>query len=188
MALLECSGCGGMVSDNTDFCSQCGTVIEKASKSKRLRLVAVVILFPLAIVTIASMNSGNFLRTFTQNEVVQTESEKRPIRSAPILGHKIRSLAIKLMRENKVVVDAAINQTGDELSFLLIVQQSTSTAEAATLGEDFVRVLESAIGGAAAAGEEISQSDYRYLIGVYTPDQNRIAVAFKGRDQKSLDW
>lgn len=183
MDLLECNGCGGKVSENTDFCSQCGNVIEKKSKSKRLRVVAAVLLFPLVIVTISVINGGNLLRSLTGDK-----SEARQIRSAPMLSHKVRSLAIKQMRENEVVVDAAINQEGDELSFLLIVAQGTSTAQAETLGEDFVRVLESKIKDVQGSGEELAESKYSYLIGVYTPDQHRIAVASKSRNETDLDW
>ncbi len=186
MALLECPGCGGRVSDNTDFCSQCGNVIEK--KSKRLRLVASVILFPLVVVTISIMNGGNILRLLNPNELTQGESEERQSRSVPMLGHKVRSLAISKMRENEVVVDAAINQEGAELAFLLIVAQGTSTARAETLGTDFVRILESNIKDASEAGGEMAQGHYEILIGVYTPDQKRIAVASKSRNETNLSW
>ncbi len=183
MALLECSGCGGKVSDNTDFCSQCGQVIEKKSKSNRLRIVAAVILFPLVVVTISVMNGGNILSSLTQDQ-----NKERQIKNAPVLGHKVRSLAIKLMRENEVVVDAAINQEGEKISFLLIVAQGTSTVQAETLGTDFVRTLESNIKDAPKSDGEIAENSYSYLVGVYTPDQRRIAFASKSRNATNLDW
>jgi len=183
MALLACTGCGGMVSENTDFCSQCGSLIEKKSKSSRLRFVALIILLPLVIVTIAAMNGGNALRSLTPDE-----SETSPIRTTPLLGHKVRSLAIKKMRAHEVVVDAAINQEGDELSFLLIVAQGTSTAQAETLGSDFVQILESSIKETSKPEADFVSDRYSVLIGVYTPDQNRIAVAAKSRNESDLDW
>ncbi len=183
MDLLECPGCGAKVSDNTDFCSQCGSRISNESQSKRVRIIAAIVLVPLALIFISSMIVGNITTFLTQDE-----SQVSQKKVAPILGHKERSLAISDMRKKEAVVDAAINQEGDELSLLLIVSQGISVSQAEALGEEFLLALRSRIDDVKKPGVGSGEGIYNYLLGVYTPDQKRIAFASQSQNETHLSW
>ncbi len=178
MKLLECTGCRGLVSANTDFCSACGTRIERTSKPWILRITALVILLPMAFFGVVTFGDGN-----------QSASKARLEKIAvPILSHGEIAGAIKDIREKIEVVDARIHQEEQNISVVLVVNDDTSKQMAEKLGNHFVSeifVLSDTRPGDAGT---LEKGRFNYLIGIYTPNQRRIAVGSKRQGDTKISW
>ena len=120
-----------------------------------------------------------------------TEQAERPApvaKSAEILIQaNIQAMAVATIKENSGVVDAAINQDGKTVSLVIIVGYATNERWAKEVGENFVRLVKS-LSQDSQPGKMIGRGMYDYLIGVYYPDQERMALGAKARNADRISW
>ncbi len=86
------------------------------------------------------------------------------------------------------VRDAAISQDEHTLSLVLVVAQATSQSRAQQLGDNFVRMTKTLLQDGEAPGQQIGRGEYDYLIGVYRPNEERIALGAKSRVADRISW
>ena len=86
------------------------------------------------------------------------------------------------------VRDAAISQDGRTLSLVLIVAQATSQSRAQQLGDNFVRMTKTLLQDGEVPGQQIGRGEYDYLIGVYRPNEEEIALGAKSRTADRISW
>ena len=96
-------------------------------------------------------------------------------------------MAIATIEGYPAVRDAAITQEGRQLSLALIVRRTTSEASGKQLGDNFVRIVKS-VGPDSAPGKEIGRGQYDYLIGVFYPNEKRLAMGAKVRTSPRITW
>ena len=94
---------------------------------------------------------------------------------APALTSEQKNVAIQVIKEYPEVRDAAISQEGKELSLVVVVDYSTSTTKAKNLGDNFVRLVKT-YGPEKSPGKEIGEGMFDYLIGVYYPNEKKVAM------------
>ena len=105
----------------------------------------------------------------------------------PVLTEEQKSLAINAMMGQSLVSDAAITQDGRNLSLVLVVNAAASEEYAKELGSNFVRLVKT-FGPEEAPGREIGEGIYDYLVGVYTPAEEQIALGAKVSFARSITW
>ena len=103
------------------------------------------------------------------------------------LTASFKSSAISSIMGYPEVMDAAITQRGDQLSLVLIVFSGTSSQRAKALGDNFVRVVKS-LSPDASPGRDIGKGIYDYVIGVYYPNEKRVAQGAKSRTSSRISW
>ncbi len=96
-------------------------------------------------------------------------------------------MAVPSIQEYVEVRDAAISQDGDTYSLVLVVDRATSTERAKELGDNFVRMVKS-FGPDDSPGQEIGSGTYDYLIGIYYPDGEQVALGAKSRISTRITW
>ena len=105
----------------------------------------------------------------------------------PVLTEDQKSLAINEIVGQSLVRDAAITQDGRDLSLVLVVNAAASEEYAKELGNNFVRLVKT-FGPEEVPGREIGEGIYDYLVGVYTPAEEQIALGAKVRSARSITW
>ena len=99
----------------------------------------------------------------------------------------IRDVVISTIEDYPRVRDAAISQDGKRLSLVIIVDYGTDPDYAQELGDNFVRMTKSLLrdGG---VGQRIGTGKYDYLIGVYYPNEQKVALGAKARSADRISW
>ena len=94
---------------------------------------------------------------------------------------------IATMKQNPGVLDAAISQQGERVSLVLIVDPLTNESGARQLGDNFVRMFKS-LSDDEPPGRSIGRGKYDYLIGVYYPNEKKVAQGAKSRASDRISW
>ncbi len=105
----------------------------------------------------------------------------------PVLTQEQKSLAIDSIMGQTLVRDAAISQEGRNLNLVVVVNAAASEEYAKEVGENFVRLVKT-FGPEEAPGKDIGEGLYDYLIGVYTPSEEQIALGAKVRSSTRITW
>ena len=105
----------------------------------------------------------------------------------PILSTSYLSVAESSIKANPAVLDAAAKRQGNTINLVLIVHPLTSKARAQQLGENFVRMVKS-LSNDTKPGKDIGTGKYDYLVGVYYPNEKRVAQGAKSRVAKRISW
>ena len=126
--------------------------------------------------------------TFTPTEVTTPTptATRRPSRPT-ISNAKAQDLAIQSIKQEVLVLDAAIGQEGNRFSLALVVNQATNQFGARQLGERFVRMFKT-FSDDTNPGTQIGTGKYDYIITVVYPDQSRIAVGAKASSSTGIRW
>ena len=85
------------------------------------------------------------------------------------------------------IIDAAINERGNQVSLVLIVHPLTNESRGKELGDNFVRMFKS-FSDDEAPGSSIGTGKYDYLIGVYYPNKKKVAQGTKSRVAQRISW
>ena len=85
------------------------------------------------------------------------------------------------------VRDAAVTQEGDDVNLVLVVDYAISAQQARSLGDNFVRLTKS-LGPDAAPGAAIGPGELNYLVGVYFPNEDRVALGAKAKHTSAISW
>lgn len=105
----------------------------------------------------------------------------------PIISGDVQAIVITQIGGDPVVRDAAITQRGDDISLVLIVGYATSEAKAKSLGDNFVRLTKS-LSQDTPPGRMIGRGIYNYLVGVYYPNEERLAKGAKVAFSDRISW
>ena len=73
------------------------------------------------------------------------------------------------------------------MSLVLIVHPITNESHAKQLGDSFVRMFKS-LSDDDSPGSSIGRGKYDYLIGVYYPNEKRVAQGAKSRTSSRISW
>lgn len=98
-----------------------------------------------------------------------------------------KTTAINQIKAYPEVLDAAVEQDDKELSLVLIVEHGTSEELARQLGDNFVRLVKT-FGPEPAPGKVIGEGMFNYLIGVYYPNEELIAMGSKVSFATYITW
>ena len=86
-----------------------------------------------------------------------------------------------------MVRDAAMTQEGNRISLVLIVDYAIDPDYARQLGDNFVRLAKTFTDDD-SPGKAIGRGKYDYLIGIYYPNEKRIALGAKSRAADRISW
>ena len=95
-------------------------------------------------------------------------------------------MVISQMMEYPQVRDCSVSETGITSTFV-IVGAATNAATAKNLGDNFVRMYKSFSDDDPPA-RSIGPGKYNYLIGVYTPTEEKIALGAKVKAAERITW
>ena len=104
-----------------------------------------------------------------------------------ILSANVEAMVVSSIEDDPQVLDAAVSQDGVQLSLVLVVSTGVDSQRARTLGENFVRLVKS-LSPDDPPGAEIGEGIYDYLIGVYYPNEKKVAQGAKSRVARSVSW
>ncbi len=93
----------------------------------------------------------------------------------------------RTVEEYAGVRDALVTQDGDDVSLVLVVDYALNEARARQLGDNFVRLTKS-LGPDDSPGGSIGTGKLNYLVGVYYPNENRVALGAKAKHASSISW
>ena len=96
-------------------------------------------------------------------------------------------IAISEMMAHPRVLDCAVSREGDDVSLVIIVGAATNEEIARNLGDNFVRLYKS-FSDDDPPGRTIGPGKYNYLVGVYTPAEEKIALGAKSRTSDRITW
>ena len=99
----------------------------------------------------------------------------------------IRDVAISTIEDYPRVRDAAISQDGKRLSLVIIVDYATDPEYAKQMGDNFVRMAKSFLKDG-VLGKQIGRGRYDYLIGVYYPNDQKVALGAKVSSADRISW
>lgn len=103
------------------------------------------------------------------------------------LQAEAKQLAIMTIEQEVEVIEAAIGQSGKDLSLALVVMPGTDRPRAQNLGDNFVRLVKT-FGPEDPPSKEIGRGTFHYLITVATPDEKIIAQGAKVSFSPRLTW
>ena len=99
----------------------------------------------------------------------------------------IRDMVISSIEGYSGVREAAIGQDGKSLSLVIIVDYATDPDYAKQLGDNFVRLAKTFLKDG-APGKQIGSGRYDYLIGIYHPNEQKVAMGAKARSADRISW
>jgi hypothetical protein len=134
---------------------------------------------------------------------ILSEDSKATIGDAPEESSELAKTDIPLIAEIDIkistdgmkadypseIVDAAVTQKDREVSLVLIVKSKVTEARAKELGENFLRQVMSNSGGIEnSPSKQIGSTRFSYLVGVYGPGEQQIALGAKAPASKWITW
>ena len=111
----------------------------------------------------------------------------RPTATPTVSVADIRDMAISSIERYPRVREAAISQDGKTLSLVIIVDFATDPDYAKQLGDNFVRLTKSFLKDG-VPGKQIGRGRYDYLIGVYYPNEQKVALGAKASSADRISW
>ena len=100
---------------------------------------------------------------------------------------EIERIVISQMMEYPQVRDCSVSRDRDNINLVVIVGAATNEATAKNLGDNFVRLYKS-FSDDDPPGRAIGPGKYNYLVGVYTPSEEKIALGAKSRTSDRITW
>ena len=111
----------------------------------------------------------------------------RPTATPTVSIADIRDMVISSIEGYPRVREASIGQDGKQLSLVIIVDYATDPGYAQELGDNFVRLAKTFLKDG-APGKQIGTGKYDYLIGVYYPNEQKVALGAKVRSADRISW
>ncbi len=116
-----------------------------------------------------------------------TPERPRPTATPTVSVADIRDMVISSIEGYPRVREAAISQDGNQLSLVIIVDYATDPNYAQELGDNFVRLAKSFLKDG-VPGKQIGRGRYDYLIGVYHPNEQEVALGAKASSADRISW
>ncbi|MYJ73016.1 MAG: hypothetical protein F4092_14865 [Rhodospirillaceae bacterium] len=105
----------------------------------------------------------------------------------PVYPDELKALVYQAMNGRAHVRDVYIGQKRCRLSLALVVGYAASETYARDLGDSIVRLTKS-FGAGPAPRKKIGKGIYDFLVGIYRPDETRVALGAKGRHAREIRW
>lgn len=105
----------------------------------------------------------------------------------PVVTTKQKNLAIRTIKDYSAVKDAAVVQEGRNLDLSITVDYATPEENARELGNNFVRLIQT-LGPEAMPGAVVGKGMFNYLVGVYYPSGEMLAMGTKPRTSDHITW
>ena len=105
----------------------------------------------------------------------------------PVVTRKQKNLAIRTIKDYSAVKDAAVVQEGRNLDLSITVDYATPEENARELGNNFVRLIQT-LGPEAMPGAVVGKGMFNYLVGVYYPSEEMLAMGTKPRTSDRITW
>ena len=119
-------------------------------------------------------------------KLVPTVAVPTPVSSPPSLtvgdGLELQMLQYTHVRE------AAVGQDGNTISLVLIVGHATNQTYARQLGDNFVRLAMTLLKDGTPGKEIGPGKKYDYLVGIYYPSEEPLALGAKVRTSHRITW
>ena len=119
------------------------------------------------------------------------DDDYAPPQSATAIGGmsemEMERMVISQMMEYPQVRDCSVSRDRDNVNLVVIVGAATNEATAKNLGDNFVRMYKSFSDDDPPA-RSIGPGKYNYLIGVYTPTEEKIALGAKVKAAERITW
>ena len=96
-------------------------------------------------------------------------------------------IAIDVIKGYFGVRDAAILKKGNNINLVIIIEYAISEERAKELGDNFVRAVKANCGDI-MPGKEIGKGKYEYLIGIYYPNEKKVALGAKSSVATRIRW
>ena len=141
--------------------------------------VVALVISTVLILTLACATEAPFLTSTP----VPASTPKPPAASAS----SVNAMVVSSIEANREVVEAAISQKGDQVSLVLIVRSATNKQRAQELGDNFVRMFKS-FSPDTAPGSVIGEGMYDYVVGVYYPNEKKVASGAKAKNARRITW
>ena len=143
---------------------------------------SLILVFLVAVATLAAEGDCE-----TRPDPARPEPTPRPTATPTVSIADIRNVVISTIEGYPGVRDAAIDQDGKQLSLVIIVDYMTDPDYAKQMGDNFVRLAKSFLKDG-APGKQIGMGKYDYLIGVYYPDERKVALGAKASSADRISW
>ncbi len=105
----------------------------------------------------------------------------------PPYPEDVKGMVVGEFMRELLVRDAGIFQDGCDLKLVLVVNSATTEEYARDLGDRFVR-LTKGLGPGPGPEKQIGKGIYNYLVGVFTPGEDRLALGAKVAEAVKLTW
>jgi len=105
----------------------------------------------------------------------------------PVVTRKQKNLAIRTIKDYSAVKDAAVVQEGRNLDLSITVDYATPEENARELGNNFVRLIQT-LGPEAMPGAVVGKGMFNYLVMVYYPSGEMLAMGTKPRISDHITW
>lgn len=105
----------------------------------------------------------------------------------PVVTEKQKNLAIRTIKDYSAVKSAAVVQEGRSLDLTITVDYATPEENARELGNNFVRLLQT-LGPEAMPGAVVGKGMFNYLVDVYYPSGEMLAMGTKPRTSDRITW
>ena len=111
----------------------------------------------------------------------------RPEPTPTVSVADISDMAISAIEGYPRVREAVIEQDGKRLILVIIVDYATDPGYAKQLGDNFVRLTKSFLKDG-VPGKQIGRGRYDYLIVLYHPNEQEVALGAKVRTADRISW
>ena len=118
------------------------------------------------------------------NANCRVDSEPPSVASIPV---DIQDMAITAIKQYALVRQASVHQDGPRVNLVLLVDYGIDHDYARQLGDNFVRMVK-ALGPDESPGKTVGEGRYEYVVGVYTPDEERVVLGVKVRSDEDITW
>lgn len=105
----------------------------------------------------------------------------------PVVTAQEKQMAIDMIKGYEEVTDAGISQENGTLSLVVFVKYGTSKEQAKEMGDNFVRLVKTFTQDISPE-KEIGEGIYDYMIGVYYPNEKKIAIGAKSSIGRNITW
>jgi len=105
----------------------------------------------------------------------------------PEITKEEKHKATQKIKQQNEIIDAVIMQNDAKVKLVLTVREGTTKERAKELGESFVRLIKTFCRDH-NPNKEIGIGVYDYMIEVYYPDKNELAIGIKDCMNKSISW
>ena len=146
------------------------------------KLFSLILVVLVAVATLAAEGDCE-----TRNDPARPEPTPRPTATPTVSIADIRNVVISTIEGYPGVRDAAIDQDGNQISLVIIVDYATASGYAQELGDNFVRLAKTFLKDE-APGKQIGMGKYDYLIGVYYTNEQKVALGAKARSADRISW
>ena len=146
------------------------------------KVLRMAIFMGLGILAIAAVACGS------DDAPTASDSQTSAVSDVPTLRESVKDIVIRTYITNPDISEVTINQDGNSLSLLMIVNCATSEDAARSMGERFVRLVKQWSPDPDPTTAEIGTGDYNYSVGISCENGTTIAKGSKTSGSAKIAW